>query len=554
MAAFGPRADPGAVPFSGGFRPSLDRPFDPDSAGNGSEPAPMGIADLGQVPTGGSDTYQTTSFQGTIVLTNLTTYNASLASESPDMSFQLNAYVGFSSGGSYFVYWVQDVLKVDTATEQVTVFDNIWNATSQPLPEIGPSAVHGNGSFGSFNVSGFPETYYGDTASCSKAGACTTLDYKGDGPATVLLQLNASLIGGKPSVRFSFNDGSGLQSFDTATFTPTVAPAAFEGFFVNASALSSACVRCAGDVELVAGGPDSGYQTALSGTTQLTLGIQRWNGHNYESIPDAYDYGIATAEGLSNASIRGAADPQGAPMAAVTNAPGSLGSLWGRGSVSTVGVTVVGGAGGTLGVGGVNEAFDGTYVEVTLVPGTYDLTVVSGATYALGNRTLTAGEYLTLEVGGAAVVFVPHGLGAEVWSVSLGGETLNGTGNITFGEPSGTYAFVVGSLSGFSSSPSSGNVTVNLSEANVSVTIDWSSTHVSLLAAIVAFLDLRVGPVAVYDILILFLVVGILAAIVSRRRPAKVRWRRPPSQPLPPPGEFNYGSLPPEPPHRPPPS
>ncbi len=514
----------------------------------------MGLADLGVVPSGGTDTYQTASFRGTILLSDLATYNATLGSEASDMSFQLNAYVGFASGGSTFVYWVQDVFKVDTATKAVSVFDNVWNATSQPLPEIGPSALRGNGSFGSVNVSGVPETYYGDSASCSKPGACTTLDYSAVEPVDVFLQLNASLSGGKPSVRFSFDDGSGLQSFDTVTFSPMVAPAAFEGFFVNASALSAACVRCAGDVELVAGGPDSGYQTALSGTTDLTLGIQRWNGHDYEAIPDAYDYGIATAEGLSNASIREASDSIGAPAALVTNAPGSLGPLWGRASVAVVGVTVVGGSGGTLAVGGVNETFAGAYVELTLVPGEYDLVVTSGTTYPLGNRTLGAGEDLTLEVGGAAVVFVPHGLGAEVWSVTLGGETLNGTENITFGEPSGTYAFVVGPLSGFSSSPSTGNVTVNRSEANVSVTIDWSPTHVNLLAELVAFLDLRVGPLAVYDILVLFLAAGIVAAVASRRRPAKVRWGRPPPRPLPPRDAFDTEPLPPEPPHRPPPS
>ncbi len=558
----------GLPPSSGGFRTSGGVHPAPYSVDTGTEPAPMGLADFGSEPGGGSYSYETDSFQGTISIASLSTYNASIGGgEESSMSFQLNAFLGFTSGGTDYVYWVQDVLSLNSASGAVEIYDNIWNATSQPLPEIAATAVHGNGSISGFSIDGLEEQYYGDASPCSKPGACVDLVYgSGGAVATVVLQLNASLVAGKPTVKFLYDDGYGLASFDTATFSFPVAPAEFQGFFVNAGALSSGCVRCVGDVELIAGGPNSGYQTSISGTTDVTFSIGRWNGHNYESVPDAYDHGAATAEGLENATVGVSANGFGEPLAVLTNGPGSLGPLWGKGSLAIVGVSVVNGAsGGDLAVNGTSVPYAGGYVEVTLIPGLYDLSVDSDGTYALGDVDLLGGEYLTLEVGPPGVVpivFVPTGLGSnQVWSVTLFGatsnETLNGTGNITFGAAAGNYSYTVAALSGLAPSPSTGNVSVNASTANVAVPIRWTSTQTSYLSGILAVLDARVGPLPVYVILLLLVILVIALAVATRRPPSRTRFMPAPSPPPMTgwtPGSSPYAPAPPEPPHRSPPS
>ena len=61
------------------------------------------------------------------------------------------------------------------------------------------------------------------------------------------------------------------------------------------------------------------------------------------------------------------------------------------------------------------------------------------------------------------VTFVENGLPPGTnWSVTLNGTTLSSTSNaITFTEPNGTYSYYIGSVSGYTVSPSSGSITVN---------------------------------------------------------------------------------------------
>ena len=57
------------------------------------------------------------------------------------------------------------------------------------------------------------------------------------------------------------------------------------------------------------------------------------------------------------------------------------------------------------------------------------------------------------------------------WSVTLNGQTLSSTiSTVTFTEPNGTYIFTVGTVSGYTASPSSGSVTVRGSSQSVAIT------------------------------------------------------------------------------------
>ena len=70
------------------------------------------------------------------------------------------------------------------------------------------------------------------------------------------------------------------------------------------------------------------------------------------------------------------------------------------------------------------------------------------------------------------VTFTESGLPSGTsWSVTLGGSTKTSTtATITFSEPNGGYSFTVGTITGYSSSPSSGSITVNGANVNQAIT------------------------------------------------------------------------------------
>jgi hypothetical protein len=473
----------------------------------------MGIADLGGGPAGAqSDEYWTTAFRGTIDVGAVSSYNGSLSFNPEGMSFQLNAFLVFDIGSSRYAYWMQDVADLNTLTRGIGFEDNIWNATSLNLSS---TALSGKGTVSSSGGN----SYYGYGAPCV-SGGCTTLA----DPSSVTLELRASLgTGGVPTVRFQYDDTGSFETYDTVTFPFAPSVSNFQGFYVDPGlGFPGDCPRCFGDVELVAGGPGNGSQTSLVGATALLFSLDWWNGNNFEPVPDASDHGEATGEGISSAVDQLSSDPAGEPEAGLSyGSPGPLGPLWSEATTSTIEVSVVGASGGNLSIGGALVPFSSTFVETVVEPGPVNLSLVTNTTtYSLGPYELVAGEALTLEVGGLPLVFMPVGLpNGTVWSVEVGGQPLLGTGNITFGEPTGTYPYVVGPVPGYAAVPASGNVSVEGSGEVVAV--DWSSTHsdpwLGLWKELVALAPLWV-------LLIVLLVAAVAARSLSHRR----RSRRPP--------------------------
>ena len=114
-----------------------------------------------------------------------------------------------------------------------------------------------------------------------------------------------------------------------------------------------------------------------------------------------------------------------------------------------------------------------------------------GASYAYINQTgtYTVESNFSSNEGGAAVIGVligPSGVNYPVsfsksglpsgtsWSVTLNGTTESSTTNtITFSEPNGTYFYDVGNITGWTVSPSSGNIQV--SSHNQSIVIQFSA-------------------------------------------------------------------------------
>ncbi len=482
--------------------------------------APLGLADLG---SSAASSFSTLGLRGTVRINSLATYNASLASGSARASVQLNAFLVFENGSQVYDYWVQNVFEIDTSTNHGYFEDNVWNASSPVNSTLDGYALRGNGTV----TSSSDGAYYADVAAAALPGAYPVLVY----PATVELLLNASLdTSFHPVVRVSFADPVGAAVFDTITFPFVRITTGFSGFEVNAGRLSLfSCPRCIGDAELVVGGPYGGFQTALSGPTDVLFSLERWGGHNYESVPDAVDYGVATAEGIANGAVSMTPLAGGVPGAELTEGTVSKRSLWSASDLSLVTVSVgTTSAGGVAQVNGKSVPFTGGRVDLVVVPGTYNLTFQVGLqTYGYADLLLTAGEIETLEVGALPLVFVPVGLPADVpWTVNVGNQTLRGTGEITFGVANGTYNFSVPDLAQYLASPSAGAVSVNGSIYYQN--ISWTARPASWESELISLLELPLGPVPLYVILAALTALGIAAGLLGRRR------RRPPHRTFPP--------------------
>lgn len=82
------------------------------------------------------------------------------------------------------------------------------------------------------------------------------------------------------------------------------------------------------------------------------------------------------------------------------------------------------------------------------------------------------------------VTFTESGLpSGTTWSVTLGGTTNSGTGSISFSEPNGTYSYSVGAVSGYTSSPSSGSLTVNGAAVSQAIAFSKVTTPSSVVVA-----------------------------------------------------------------------
>ncbi len=112
------------------------------------------------------------------------------------------------------------------------------------------------------------------------------------------------------------------------------------------------------------------------------------------------------------------------------------------------------------------------------------------------------------------VTFVETGLpGGTSWSITLNGQThFSTTATITYSEPNGGYSFTVGSVSGYTTSPISGTVTVNGFALSQSILFATSSTTSGSSSFPWTYLTIGVAIVAVATI------VSVAGVARSRRR------------------------------------
>ena len=275
------------------------------------EPAPMGVADYGISPSG-AYVRESTQWLGVVAIYSLSA--TSNNSQVPNaVSFQLNVMLNYDYKGNAYALWVQDVADFNTQNNEIRILDNIWNASA---PYANVTGVQGNGVICISENSTFYA--YVDNASY------TTLSL----PATILFLVNVTANSqGQPVIYFWYNYGNGWVNYDRVTVT-NVVDASNVYFLVDGYNLTGRGNYY--DSELIIGGPGDGTSAYINSGT-VYFGLFYWNGHNFQEVRNAYNFGSDTTETVSNANVQANVDPlNGALYAKLTAGSGSLGNLWNR--------------------------------------------------------------------------------------------------------------------------------------------------------------------------------------------------------------------------------
>jgi hypothetical protein len=379
----------------------------------------MGIADYGITYTGSSYSYTTPSFLGVVNISYLQTYNSSQLTY--NMTFQLNVNMYFYNHNTLYVYWIQDVAFLDTSTRVIYFLDNIWNLSASSASMYN-SSVLGNGTVA---PSGSSHFYY-SFANATLPGQGVTLNSS----TTFYLKTNTFMNSkGFPEVDFLYNDGHGWVTYDNAQFIFATSLSQVPYFLVDGNIYEPNGYSFY-NAELIMGGPGNGSQTEdLSSRVGLIL--EYYNGHNFQAVSNAFNFGSDTAEGIFNALSDGMYFlKSGQPFAYVTNGSGSLGMIFYSSELASLAITTNISV-GDLYIGGVNVTrFFGGIVNVTVYPGQYSISVYDeamGKFEQLGNVSLLAGQHVNITHNVYRVEFTESGLpSGAAWYVNITGLQSSG--------------------------------------------------------------------------------------------------------------------------------
>jgi hypothetical protein len=312
------------------------------------------------------------------------------------MTFQLNVNLVFTTNDGQYVYWVQDVAYLDTSSQVISFLNNVWNSSAS-FANMTASAASGNGQVAPSKAGSF---YY-CVADQSLPGNNIPLKY----PATITFNVTSGASSsGEPTVSFAYDDGHGLITYDTVTFTTPNGLTSLAGFKVNGFNYNPADIFY--DSELILGGPGGGSQTTdLQSDVQLQL--EYWNGHNYQMVANAYNFGSDTAEEIDNVLSQFSDYPDsGAIIAEIQPGAGRPSELYNQSQIGIIDITSPLASGVLYVTDASNPTatawqypFVNGQVNVTLYPGHYNLQLhdQSGAIYDQGNFTVNAGQNLSLQ-------------------------------------------------------------------------------------------------------------------------------------------------------------
>jgi hypothetical protein len=351
-----------------------------------SEPAPMGIADYG-VDSAGAYSYATNSSLGIVNIGSLSTS----ASANYSMTFQQNVNLLFHDNGFLYVYWIQNVAFVNTTNANIQFINNIWNFSSSSA-SMSATGVSGSGQVAFSGSTGY---YYDLPNSSSLLGNNVTLGY----PSTIMFRVNSSVSSlGKPMVSFEYNDSYGWQTYDNVTFLTSHPVSSLAGFVVDGMQYNPFGTFY--DSELILGGPGGGANST-DVSSDVRLELKYWNGHNYQEVKTAYNFGSDTAEGIGNVSDAAYYyEDNGTLFSLVQAGSGNLTKLYDGTQMAILDISTPLSS-GTIYVRNASNPsaivskipFVSSQAEITLFPGKYLLELYQGnLSYGSGAINATAGN------------------------------------------------------------------------------------------------------------------------------------------------------------------
>ncbi|WP_162568904.1 thermopsin [Acidianus sulfidivorans] len=273
-----------------------------------SEPAPMGIADYGVSPNG-PFIRESNAWLGIVCINGL---SAESTLDTPCVSYQLNIVLNYQYNGYTYALWVQDVAYYDTANNEVYFEDAIFNLSSFNANVTG---LIGNGQI------------YNNQVYLYEIGPFSV-----SLPATIQFLVNVSTnYLGQPVIYMWYNDGYGWVNYDIITVA-NVFDASNVYFLVDGYSYTPAGLFY--DAELVMGGPGDG-SCAYIYYSNVYFRLYYWNGHNYQEVRNAYDFGSNTAETVNNVNVQTYYyTSYGIYLAGLSAGVGSLYELWDQDSTT----------------------------------------------------------------------------------------------------------------------------------------------------------------------------------------------------------------------------
>ncbi len=401
------------------------------------EPAPMGIADYGIGYNNVPYEYNTTSFMGIVNITYIHTYNSSINSTLPfgryGMSVQLNTVMRFSSGEKTYVYWAQNVAVINTSDNEIAFIDNVWNMSSQDSV-MKNSTISGNGSI------------YGN-AYIASASEALPGNYKNlKTPFFIKFITNVTEVNGRPELIFMYNDGYGWVTYDSPEFKFVSGLTAKPVFTVNGYKLTPSDNYY--DAELVLGGPGNGTKT-VDEKSNIEMYLKYWNGHNYQMITNAFNYGSDTQEGICNVTDTYKFN-NGFIYASVINSSSNneLKQIYNLKDVTLVNISS-NLKSGYISINGTMHQFFNCDANLTLAPGYYNITIYSSNRQVIKSEfyQLRSGEYLHIFAGAFyKIILNESGLPVGTkWYVNYTYSTSNISNSIIIMLKNGYYSLNISS-------------------------------------------------------------------------------------------------------------
>ena len=434
-------------------------------------PAPVGIADYGIMPNGGSVEPYVEKFYQVIGIADIFNYSVP-AYFNYSSSLQLNTMLQVNSLYGSEQLWLQDVVDLVGKGRTVTISfgDNIWNS-SAPYANVSQVLIEGSGGV---NVDK-AQTYYG----------VITPNFTSSLPLKIILVIYVTTVPNGVLVRFGYINSSNYELvwYDNVTVKVPGIKSAYllvDGY--NATGNGNAY-----DTELVFGGMCCGEQTYFA-KMNATLQLVYYNG-TYFLPRTVLPFGLDTAEGvydLETGSGNGAFDVttgNNIVLPLVLTQPLSL-TVTNYTRVVDEGqnVTVTFSISGSQEPYFLNVTFEGqSYSYIAYTPGNYYITLPTNATgqqeLVIKAYTLT-GQEVTREV--TVRVNPPLALEVKARNVTDVGVPVTVNYNVSGGTPPYNLTVLVNGIQQASdtinfTSPGKYNVTVVVQDS-VNATAERSLT------------------------------------------------------------------------------